>query len=405
MVNEKPSLVAGPLSSTRLGLSGCDADAWVVVDSTVNGLAMGGTRMTPTVTEDEVAGLARAMTVKLALAGLPIGGAKAGIRPRNVAVADRPHVLRSFGSAVAPLLHGGIYLGCDQGTTHDDRDIFLAAAGYDVRNRIGASRLSVDWTELWRRMADITGFGVGTATVSALAAAGRTGPQRVVVQGFGTVGRAAATFLAEHGHTVIAVADINGTIEDPAGLSVPMLLAATNSEGTIERSRLPSRVRTTAPEANRWLDVPTDILVLAAGASAIDEAAVPSVRANFVVEGGNMSCTPEARIALHAAGVCVLPDTVVNVGGAAVTGCVLAGVAPSDLPLTQLEHWLRDWIGSTITRNCAEITRLVDASPIRWVRCCACAGTPHERNTMLDRAALGARLARVNGTGVAESPW
>jgi glutamate dehydrogenase (NAD(P)+) len=314
--------------------------------------------MTPGVTEEEVAGLARAMTVKLALADLPIGGAKAGIRPNSAIGTNRRRILRAFGSAVSPLLHGGIYLGCDQGTTHDDRDVFLAAAGYDVRNRIGASRIDVDWRELWHHLADITGYGVGTATVSALAAAGSTGPRRVVVQGFGTVGRAAAAFLANLGHIVVAVADIDGTVEDPAGLSVPGLLTATDTTGRIDRSRLPDRVRTSAPEAGRWLDIETDIMILAAGASAIDEASVSRVRTDFVVEGGNMSCTPGARTALGTAGVCVLPDVVVNVGGAAVTGCVLAGIAPSDLPLTQLEHWLREWISDKITRNCADLTRL-----------------------------------------------
>ncbi|WP_409490940.1 Glu/Leu/Phe/Val dehydrogenase dimerization domain-containing protein [Amycolatopsis sp. cmx-11-12] len=363
ILNEKPSADAdtGPLSSTRLGLPGCDTEAWVVVDSMVDGMAMGGTRMTRDVTEVEVAGLARAMTVKLALAGLPIGGAKAGIRPHGQ-VTDRDRVLRAFGSSVAPLLHGGIYLGCDQGTTHADRDLFLAAAGYDVRNRAGAARLQVDWRELWHDLTDITGYGVGIATLTALTAAGREGPQRVVVQGFGTVGRAAAAFLAEHGHSVVAIADIEGTIEDPAGLPIPALLAATDAAGTVDRSGLPGSVRCSDSSAQRWLDVPADITILAAGASAIDESAVSRVRADFIVEGGNMSCTPGARSALHKAGVCVLPDVVVNVGGAAVTGCVLTGVAPSDLPPAQLRQWLREWIGDTITRNCDAITRLTAAA-------------------------------------------
>lgn len=361
VLNERLSIESGPLSSTRLGLLGCDADAWIVVDSMIDGLAMGGTRMTPDVTEEEVAGLARAMTVKLALAGLPIGGAKAGIRARSGRVFDRRRVLRMFGSAVAPLLHGGVYLGCDQGTTHDDRDVFLAAAGYDVRNRIGVSRLQVDWRELWHHLANITGYGVGTATVSALMAADRAGPQRVVVQGFGTVGRAAAAFLADLGHVVVAVADINGTVEDPDGLSVPALLAATDSAGTIDRSGFPERVRCWKAEAERWLDVPTDITILAAGASAIDEATVSRVRTDFVVEGGNMGCTPGARMILHATGVCVLPDVVVNVGAAAVTGCILTGIAPSDLPFNQLEHWLREWVSNKITQNCADITQLFAA--------------------------------------------
>ena len=54
-------------------------EAVVVVDSVALGPAIGGVRMRPDVTAGEVARLARAMTVKNALAGLPRGGGKAGI--------------------------------------------------------------------------------------------------------------------------------------------------------------------------------------------------------------------------------------------------------------------------------------------------------------------------------------
>lgn len=49
---------------------------------------------------------------------------------------------------------------------------------------------------------------------------------------------------------------------------------------------------------------------------------------------------------------------VVNVGGAAATGCVLAGLAPSDLPLPHLSEWLREWVSSRIARNCELVQEL-----------------------------------------------
>ena len=55
-------------------------DGWVVVDSTVAGRSTGGLRMLPDVTEAELRLLARAMTLKFGLLGLPQGGAKAGVR-------------------------------------------------------------------------------------------------------------------------------------------------------------------------------------------------------------------------------------------------------------------------------------------------------------------------------------
>ena len=52
---------------------------FVVIDNTALGPGKGGIRMTETVTKTEVSRLARAMTWKNSLAGLPFGGAKAGI--------------------------------------------------------------------------------------------------------------------------------------------------------------------------------------------------------------------------------------------------------------------------------------------------------------------------------------
>ena len=53
--------------------------AIVVVDNLAYGPAIGGVRMASDVTVDEVARLARAMTLKNALARIPDGGGKAGI--------------------------------------------------------------------------------------------------------------------------------------------------------------------------------------------------------------------------------------------------------------------------------------------------------------------------------------
>ncbi|WP_433261798.1 Glu/Leu/Phe/Val dehydrogenase dimerization domain-containing protein [Actinosynnema sp. CS-041913] len=356
---------AHPLFSTTLTLPDCDATGWVVVDSMVDGLAMGGTRMTTTVDEVELASLARAMTHKLALVDLPIGGAKAGIRP-NGPVRDRHALMRTFGQVTRPLLHGGVYLGCDQGTTHPDRDEFFAAAGYDIAGRPGATRLDVDWAEFWRSMVDITGFGVATAALSSLRAANAKTPQRVVLQGFGTVGRGVAQHLAAHGHRVVAVADVLGTVEDPAGLPVDKLIACTSTDGTIDRSGLPASVRAHGGD-RAWLKVDADVLVLAAGADAIDESVVSSVRAGIIVEGGNMSCTKPARRMLGEAGRTVLPDVVVNVGGAAVTGCIIAGVAPDGLTVPGMSAWLRNWIAGKVTKNCeliAELSASGSAEPV-----------------------------------------
>lgn len=326
---------------------------------------MGGTRMTATVTEEEVRALARVMTIKLALAGLPIGGAKAGIRAAPQP-AERDLVLRSFGNAAAPLLHGGIYLGSDLGVTHADRDVFLAACGFDVQAWPGISAIRADWASLWHQLADITGHGVVSALMTAIRRLALPAPLRVVVQGFGTVGRAVASELARNGHLIVAVADVHGTICAPGGLPVDKLLASTDPMGTIDRTGLPDAASTaTRPEA--WLDVDADVLVLAATGEAVREDNAHRVRVPLVIEAGNLCCTQPAREMVRSAGTVIVPDVVANVGGAAATGCILTGVAPSDLPVRQLVGWLFDWVAARVARNCEDLLDIAakhDGDPV-----------------------------------------
>lgn len=83
----------------------------VVVDNVALSPGMGGVRMTPTVDAVEVAGLARAMTLKNAVAGLPYGGAKG---TPDLDAAERKRVIRSFPAAIRDLV---AYIpGPDRGT-------------------------------------------------------------------------------------------------------------------------------------------------------------------------------------------------------------------------------------------------------------------------------------------------
>src|SRR3990167_4669267 len=69
----------GPEYVLEVHDSSIGMDGFLVIDNTVLGPGKGGIRMTPGVTAEEVYRLARTMTWKNALAGIPFGGAKAGI--------------------------------------------------------------------------------------------------------------------------------------------------------------------------------------------------------------------------------------------------------------------------------------------------------------------------------------
>ncbi|MEV6979445.1 Glu/Leu/Phe/Val dehydrogenase dimerization domain-containing protein [Kitasatospora sp. NPDC093806] len=350
-----------PAFTVHLNGSGGTLKGWVVVDSLVDGLAMGGTRMTGAVSEEEVAGLARDMTEKFTLAGLRIGGAKAGIVATD---ADRdPHTreqtFRTFGRTVKPLLHGGIHLGIDMGVTPADRAVFFDEARYDPRYRLGAPDMPIDWRTYYEPLIDCTGHGVGVAALTALEAAGRTESARVVIQGFGAVGRAVARFLQDRGHTIVAVADVQGTISAPS-LPVADLAAITDDFGRIDHTRLPQHVTvTTTPDA--WLDVDADLLVLAAQKHALNDDNAHRLRAPLVVEGANIASSAQAREKIAAGGATLVPGVIANIGGAGSAALAVTRKVPFDLPADARKQWVFDWVADRVRVNTRDLLTIAAA--------------------------------------------
>lgn len=349
-VQEDPT---APAFTVHLNGSGGDIKGWVVVDTLVDGLAMGGTRMTAGVTEEEVAGLARDMTEKFTLAGLRIGGAKAGIVAQG---GDREMVFRTFGRTVKPLLHGGIHLGIDMGVTPADRGVFFAESGYDPRHRVGAPDMPIDWDTYYNPLIDATGHGVGVAAVTALEASGRTGSSRVVIQGFGAVGRAVAGFMEERGHVIVGVADVLGTISADR-LPVAGLVAITDRFGGIDRSRLPQYV-TSSGDQDAWLDVDADILVLAAQKHALNAENVHRLRAGLVVEGANIASSGVAKEKVAASGSVLVPGVIANIGGAGSAALAVTRAVPFELAAEARKAWVFDWIAQKVGRNTRDLLEI-----------------------------------------------
>src|SRR4029078_3654461 len=84
----------------------------ISIDGPLERSGKGGTRITPNVTLDEVRMLARTMALKNAAAGLPLGGAKSGLK-LDPAASGFEKQYRRFVRLCAPLLHenGGVFGG------------------------------------------------------------------------------------------------------------------------------------------------------------------------------------------------------------------------------------------------------------------------------------------------------
>lgn len=225
-----------------------EAEGWTVINSLRGGAAGGGTRMRKGLDMNEVLSLAKTMEVKFTVAGPAIGGAKSGI---NFDPSDprKEGVLRRWFQAVFPLLknyygtggdmnvdeiHEVIPMTEDCGLWHPQEGVFnghFKPTEAEKINRIGQLRQGVllevinskytpDASKKIKVADLITGFGVAEAArhfydLSDKSIQGK----KVIVQGFGNVGSAAAYFFAQMGAKIVGIIDRDGGIINPEGYS------------------------------------------------------------------------------------------------------------------------------------------------------------------------------------------
>ncbi|MFK3730359.1 Glu/Leu/Phe/Val dehydrogenase dimerization domain-containing protein [Streptomyces sp. NPDC088090] len=341
----------------------------LVVDRLVRGVASGGLRMREGCTAEEVAGLARGMTMKEALhydpsaRYVPLGGAKGGIDcdPRSP---EAYGVLVRYLRAMRPYVERFWTTGEDLGLTQETVDRAVAEAGL-VSSVQAVFPLLEDEAAARKRLADafavrvdgigldalVGGLGVAESVLVALDRAGRPrAGTRVSVQGFGTMGAATARFLARAGLTVVAVADVRGTVVNPDGLDVEALIAARDGHGTVDRAALRPGDREEPGDA--WLSAGAEVLVPAAVSYAIDAANQGRITARWIAEAANMPVLPEAEAALAARGVTVLPDVVVNSCTNAWWWWTLFGdvEADADQAFARVRGAMRDLVGAVLDR-------------------------------------------------------
>ncbi|RJP17801.1 MAG: Glu/Leu/Phe/Val dehydrogenase [Candidatus Abyssobacteria bacterium SURF_5] len=312
---------------------------YVVVDSLVNGLSAGGLRMRQGLPEREVGRLARAMTHKFAAARIPLGGAKSGIDadPRRP---DKAQVIARFGELLQPILSSIYLVGEDMGTIKADILNLYRAAGLNpvavAKRKMSAKGFTVDLPDDFDMFSDesnleeiMTGFGIAECAEEAC---GRLGIQlagaTVSIQGFGTVGAGTAQFLVQKGATIVAVADINGTIYRPEGIPVEHLLKARDELGAINRAVL--EFDYTKMPREDWLAVDAQILIPAAIADAIHKDNVRRISSKLVIEAANIPVTAEAEKHLQKMNVALIPDFIANAGAACGLGLILSGQCKFD---------------------------------------------------------------------------
>jgi glutamate dehydrogenase (NAD(P)+) len=277
--------------------------AVLVVDNVAKGPAIGGVRMATDVTMEECLRLARAMTFKTAAAGLPHGGGKVVLLGDTKMPADKK---QQRIRALAQLLRGEqeYIFAPDMGTNEE-----CMAWIRDEISRVVALPREIGGIPLDEIGA--TGWGLSHVVDVALHYCDfELEGARLVVQGFGAVGKNVSRFLTAKGAKLVAVADSIGAIYNPDGLDVSALLELKATGASVADYADGTRLQSDAV-----IDVECDIWIPAARPDVVNEDNVHRLKARLVVEGANIPFTLGAEEYLHERGVLCIPDFIANAGG------------------------------------------------------------------------------------------
>ncbi len=271
-----------------------EARGWLVINSLRGGAAGGGTRMRKGVTLEEVTYLAKAMQLKFAYSGPPIGGGKSGIAfdPRDP---RRDDVLRRWFAAVRPFLRTRYGTGGDV-NVDEQRDVVRLCAEIGivhpqegvVRGHLGITDPGVE--RRFASLADgicqsagafgvegmdltvsdlVTGYGVARAAERLAEHRGETlEGTRVIIEGFGNVGTGAALYLSRLGARIV------GIIDAESGLASTEGFGAAEVEDLLRRQSgraLPDHPgRVAGPEREMVYRASADLFVPAAISGSVD---------------------------------------------------------------------------------------------------------------------------------------
>ena len=277
--------------------------AILVIDNVAKGPSIGGIRMAEDVSTEECIRLARAMTFKNAAAGLPHGGGKIVVYgDPKMPKKHKQQVLRAMASSLRN--EEDYIFAPDMGTDEE----CMAWIKDEVGRVVGLPREvgGIPLDEI-----GATGWGLSNVTDVALEFCDfNIEGARVVIQGFGAVGKHTALFLREKGAMLVATADTQGAVYNADGLDIDALIELKQQGKSVTEY---SGGKTLNGDA--LIDIACDIWIPAARPDVIHDDNVGRLNTKLVVEGANIPITHSAEKTLHERGILCVPDFIANAGG------------------------------------------------------------------------------------------
>ncbi|MGD9124093.1 MAG: Glu/Leu/Phe/Val dehydrogenase dimerization domain-containing protein [Desulfarculaceae bacterium] len=353
--------------------SDLEIGGYLVVDNLSLGRpAMGGIRMLPGLTPDQVHNLARGMTLKNSAAGLAYGGGKSGIvADRSLKPQEHQEVIKGFARLISR--YRDIYVpGPDVGVT--DKDMKLVAIENGLNSAV-SKPAEMGGCRIDELGGAAGGVVVALQTLLEVMPALKALPQfadlvipeepelTVLIQGFGAVGAHAARIIKEKlpRAKIIGISDREGYLYDENGLPVTELFDRWQEQGLVARSYFQEKIVPAGPShSTKFSSDPDDLLRESAfclvpaapvfnylGARPGDQACMCTQRMgkwSVIVEGANTYSPDPEKTAVREAlekivfaekGVMIANDYLVNSGGVIFAAQELAIPAPKHLEIPE----------------------------------------------------------------------
>ena len=293
--------------------------AYRIQHNQVRGPYKGGIRYHKDVSLDLFKTLAAEMTWKTAIADIPFGGAKGGVRidPQAYSREEMEHLTLRYMYKLKNLMGPFLDIPAPDVNTNAQTmawimDTYSMHHGYTALAVVTGKPLSIGGSE-GRNEATARG-----AVYTIIEASKHLGIDlegtRVVVQGYGNAGSFSAKLMAELGARIVGVSDTSGGSYSPRGIDPMKVDAYKRETGAV--TGFPGTEKVSNAEL---LELDCDILIPAAIENQIGEHNAPRIKAKIVAEAANGPTSPEADRILFDRGVFLIPDILCNAGGVTVS--------------------------------------------------------------------------------------
>lgn len=304
-----------------------DVEGYVVVWNTgishggpLDGCGKGGTRIMPNLKLDDIKRLARAMAEKNAAAGLPLGGAKSGMRgdPSDPAYETKfRYFVKAVKNSNILFEQGGIFggFGYDIGCKPPLNAVW-ACEELESRKSFTGKPLDMGGTDYDRE--GVAGLGVATAAKTMLEHYKHpVKDASFIIQGMGAMGAAVLRYFNGYGGQIKALADpkYGGTWTFDKNTSGELLEALIKQNTDMVRTLLEQEGTFLSENVQDVLTIVADVAFPCAVEDVITKDNANQIGAKFLCEGANNPTTAEAHTMLHKRGIKAVPDIIANPGG------------------------------------------------------------------------------------------